>query len=275
MSEYEDILKLIDAEHETYIGTTAQYIPKLRSILEKEGKSKEEIKDRILADCDKYWTRQTIMDALGDDFKDVKQREAGKQKGKIKKEIMQITNEGRTETEPPNKVLAGRIQHESINITSPNEEKTLKKLEKIGMLPKYEEEKPNYEDLEIQRNDLETNLQRATARIQDLERNYEKQINDLKEKISTLEKPNFKTAADMVAITPKPNEDDTSPVLRSTYKKTIGELNTRILELKDQLNEVTKYTEVMEIKGQKIALVIEATNLKSVRIDEAKSRMMN
>lgn len=269
MSEYEDVIKLIDAEHETYVGTATIYIPRLRKALEKENKSKEEIKDRILNDCEKYWERRTIMDALGEDFKDVKKREAGTQKGKIKEEILQITNDGRTETEPPNKVSPATFADESINtsstIPSPVEsatERAKRLMQETGY--DIDEEK---EDIQIKINDLQTQLEN--------ERSERIRISQLLDKEREKNKdPNFTPASELVkpAINP---DDDTSPVLRSVYKKTIGELNTRILELKDKLNEVQKYDEVIEIKNQKIALVIEATNLKSVTVDEAKSRRLN
>ncbi|TVL96755.1 MAG: hypothetical protein CV087_23285 [Candidatus Brocadia sp. WS118] len=123
------------------------------------------------------------------------------------------------------------------------------------------------EDLQIQINDLTTQLEN--------ERSERIRISQLLDKEREKNKdPNFTPASELVKPATNP-DDDTSPVLRSVYKKTIGELNTRILELKDQLNKVQKYDEVIEIKNQKIALVIEAANLKSVTVDEAKSRRLN
>jgi len=52
MSEYEDVLILIEHEFDTYVGTAKTFIPRLRDVLLKDGKTPEEIKDRILADCE-------------------------------------------------------------------------------------------------------------------------------------------------------------------------------------------------------------------------------
>jgi len=263
MGEYEDIMTLIENEHETFLGTATQYVPRLRKALEnaKPDITKEEIKERIKADCKKYWTTETIMNALGDDFKNKVFVNAGKKKAQTQntpsnhsrvsdKEII-IDTSGKPITEDPDS--------ENLSIQNAKE-----KLNKIYPDIDEDEEKEN---TQIQINDLQTQLENERSERIRLSQLLDKEREKNKDS-------NFKPASELVkpAINP---DDDTSPVLRSVYKKTIGELNTRILELKDQLNEVQKYDEVIEIKNQKIALVIEATNLKSVTVDEAKSRRLN
>jgi len=193
MSEYEDVIKLIDAEHETYVGTATIYIPKLRKALEKENKSKEEIKDRILNDCEKYWERRTIMDALGEDFKDVKKREAGQKGAEKKKQIaIQVSTDGQTSSSDDDNRAAMIAA-------------TTEKLHKV--YPDIEEK--DDEDRQIEINDIQTALEQTKSEKQRIsqaldkahERNKEQQeeINRLQ---SQLEKATKTSPLDIPPQTP-------------------------------------------------------------------------
>jgi len=152
-------------------------------------------------------------------------------------------------------------------------EESQDKLDELIAQTQEQQLKPiqDIEDLQIQLNDAQTKLeQERTERIRimqllDKERERAKELESTKN-------PNFTPAIEMVPTQTK-TDNETMPT--AEHRKIIGQLNSRILELKDKLSEVSTYEEIIEIKNQKIVLVIEATNLKSVQLDEAKSRRLN
>lgn len=99
MTKYDDCLALIENEH-NYVETekkkfkdkAKEWVPRLRDALKEEKMSNDDIKDRILKDCLQHWTRETIMNNLGEEFKDEKFIEAGK-KGVKKKEEIALTQQ--------------------------------------------------------------------------------------------------------------------------------------------------------------------------------------
>jgi len=128
------------------------------------------------------------------------------------------------------------------------------------------------EELQIKLSDEATARQNAEAELKRYRELLEKERDRIKELESSTTSPsNFTTASDLAKSN---DDDDTSPVLRSTYKKTIGELNTRILELKDKLIP-RNFKEIIEVRGQKLVLNITCANLVRIDADEQESRRLN
>jgi len=152
-------------------------------------------------------------------------------------------------------------------------EESQDKLDELIAQTQEQQLKPiqDIEDLQIQLNDAQTKLeQERTERIR-ITQLLDKERDRIKE-LESLTPSNFTTASDLAKKTD--DDDDTSPVLRSTYKKTIGELNTRILELKDKLVPQT-IKKIIEVRGQRIALNITCTNLVRIDVDEQESKRLN
>lgn len=268
MGEYEDIMTLIENEHETFLGTATQYVPRLRKALEnaKPDITKEEIKERIKADCKKYWTTETIMNALGDDFKNKVFVNAGKKKAQTQntpsndsrvsdKEII-IDTSGKPITEDP----------DSENLSIQNAKEKLNKI-----YPDIDEDE---EDIQIKLNDLQVQLDQTTTKLSNSERNWIKKEKELTDKIAELEQlhksnPNFKPASEIKTK----DEEDSIPY--SQHRQVVGNLNSRILELKEKLSSAEKKEHRLEFGDKIIVIVTEAIGLKSITIDEAKTRRLN
>ena len=111
MTKYDDCLALIENEH-SYVESekkkfkdkAKEWIPRLRDALKEEEISNADIKDRILKDCLQHWTRETIMNNLGEEFKDEQKIKAGKKRAEIA-----ITNEGNPENNNDENEIDARI----------------------------------------------------------------------------------------------------------------------------------------------------------------------
>lgn len=291
MGKYDDIRVMIQSDFdeiartkENFKNSAEKRIPDLCSALKEEGYDKDQIKDKVEKDTMCYWSKETIAKFIPDEFKNIKRVEAGKKNRA--KQLVTVKNDGQQGQESAQDTdglpESNRVSSDSDGQKgqeSSTFQNIVNKFSKAG-IPLDDPKDEKTDDLLVKLNDIQVELDQTTTKLINSERNWIKKEKELTDKIAELEQlhksnPNFKPASELVKPTSTNPDDDTSPVLRSVYKKTIGELNTRILELKDQLNKVQKYDEVIEIKNQKIALVIEAANLKSVTVDEAKSRRLN
>jgi len=273
MGEYDDILNIIAAEKTTveefktkFTLSARTHIPRLENALKKEGLEKDEIKDRILKDCLQFWTRQTIMNALGDEYKDSVMQEQGRKGGEKRHEIV-IDNTGNVGNSQNNDESPS-LNIQAKNTTNDDKVSKIKEtMKEIGI------DTESVEDLQIKLNDMQTTLENEkNERLQ-----FQKLLDREREKVKELESITTTSASHFTPaseLSKKEEEDEDSSVIRSTYKKIIGDLNTRILELKDKL--VTKnYKETIEIRGQAIVVNIKCSNLESIEVDEFASRKLN
>lgn len=105
---FDQIKEKIKNDFLRYQKSAKTYIPKCVDALkvEQPERTKDEIKDIILKEFLQYWTRKTIMDALGDEYKDKEKQEAGKQsqegKQKVAAEMISAKNSQQTVTEDEN-----------------------------------------------------------------------------------------------------------------------------------------------------------------------------
>lgn len=297
MGEYDDILNIIAAEKTTveefktkFTLSARTHIPRLENALKKEGLEKDEIKDRILKDCLQFWTRQTIMNALGDEYKDSVMQEQGRKGGEKRHEIVidntgNVGNSQNNDESPSLNIQASNAgdndKDEIIAILTKKVESLQQhrndKFDEIESLQRQlaqaeQQTDVDVAELQIKLSDEATARQNAEAELKRYRELLEKERDRIKELESSTTSPsNFTTASDLAKSN---DDDDTSPVLRSTYKKTIGELNTRILELKDKLIP-RNFKEIIEVRGQKLVLNITCANLVRIDADEQESRRLN
>ena len=104
---YDEIKDKVKKDYNRFHESAKTLIPKLVNALKIENPriTKEEIKDIILKDFLQYWSRRTIMDALGNEYKAEQQQEAGKKSKEGKKDVAAIiaaNNSQQTVTEDEN-----------------------------------------------------------------------------------------------------------------------------------------------------------------------------
>lgn len=104
--KYDDLIALIRADHQTFLESCSNYVPRLYEALTKEeGLTSEDARDRIEKDCVEFWKIGTIRDALPKEAKDQVKAKAGKASGSARlnrteeKEVL-VTAGGSTESPP-------------------------------------------------------------------------------------------------------------------------------------------------------------------------------
>jgi len=162
---YDEMKDEINKQALSFREGAKKWIPKLADALKVENPTitKEEIKDRILKDFVQYWTRQTILNALGEEYKDPVKQESGAKGGqksslnhssKKPKELppIVVTNKGNSETnneniQPTNKTEESNVKDKlkSINYDLEDEEKIRLRAEVEELKQKNEEQRQTFQ----------------------------------------------------------------------------------------------------------------------------------
>ena|SRR2546426_1693696 len=93
-AEYEQLLALVKKEHSMFVARAKYHVPKMAAALERDGKTPEQIRQKIYADLKDIWAHGTIVNALPSMFKDHIKADNAKKRA-AKSEALLTKNEQR------------------------------------------------------------------------------------------------------------------------------------------------------------------------------------